>query len=113
MLSTRGVPANLDGKMRGISIITQVIDEAINNGVILKNKEFTVTQKLSISDVTGDDNGWISVMNNGCWFDVQIKERMGESGVAEYYLDYILVYAKGDWVRKSGWKPQFSLRSKW
>lgn len=100
MLSTRGVPANLDGKMRGISIITQVIDEAINNGVILKNKEFTVTQKLSISDVTGDDNGWISVMNNGCWFDVQIKERMGESGVAEYYLDYILVYAKGDWVRK-------------
>lgn len=100
MLSTRGVPANLDGKMRGISIITQVIDEAINNGVILKNKEFTVIQKLSISDVTGDYNGWITVMNNGCWFDVQIKERMGESGVAEYYLDYILVYAKGDWVRK-------------
>ncbi|RBQ30672.1 hypothetical protein CRU92_10890 [Arcobacter sp. FW59] len=99
-LSTRGVPANLDGKLRGVSVISEVVKEAINNGTILKNKEFTVTQKLAIADATGDENAWITVMNNGCWYDVEIKERTGESGIAEYYLDYILVYAKGDWVRK-------------
>ena len=76
------------------------VKEAIKNGTMLKNKEFTVIQKLAIADATGDENGWITVMNNGCWYDVEIKERTGESGIAEYYLDYILVYAKGDWVRK-------------
>ena len=100
MLSTRGIPANLDGKLRGISVIAEVVKEAIKNGTMLKNKEFTVIQKLAIADATGDENGWITVMNNGCWYDVEIKERTGESGIAEYYLDYILVYAKGDWVRK-------------
>ena len=78
----------------------EVVKEAIKNGTMLKNKEFTVIQKLAIADATGDENGWITVMNNGCWYDVEIKERTGESGIAEYYLDYILVYAKGDWVRK-------------
>ncbi|WP_418187316.1 DUF3383 family protein [Aliarcobacter lanthieri] len=99
-LSTRGVPANLDGKLRGVSIIAGIVKEAINNGTILKNKNFTTVQKLAIADATGEENGWITVMNNGCWYDVEIKERTGESGIAEYYLDYILVYAKGDWVRK-------------
>lgn len=100
MLSIRGVPANLDGKLRGISMISEVVTEALKNGTMLKNKEFTVNQKLAIADATGDENAWITVMNNGCWYDVEIKERTGESGIAEYYLDYILVYAKGDWVRK-------------
>lgn len=100
LTGTRGIPANLDGKARATMVIAQVIEEAINNGVILRGKELTVTQKIAITDATDDDTAWMQIQTDGAWFNVAILTRTGQSGVEEYYLDYVLVYSKGDWVRK-------------
>lgn len=100
LTETRGIPANLDGKGRAAQVIATVIEEAINNGVILKGKDFSVTQKLAIGDAANDPQAWMQVQSGGAWFSVDIKTRTGEANITEYYLDYVLVYAKGDWVRK-------------
>lgn len=100
LTETRGVPANVDGKGRGNQVIASVVAEGLRNGVILRGKDMSVTQKLAIADASGDPEAWIKVMNDGAWWNVDIRTRTGEAGVTEYYLDYVLIYAKGDWVRK-------------
>lgn len=96
---TRGIPANLDGKRNGTSVIAEVVAEAIRNGVILRGKSFNPVQKQAIADATGDDNGWVTVANDGAWYDVRIVDYV-EHGKTKYKLDYVLVYGAGDWVRK-------------
>lgn len=99
-LSTRGIPANLDGIARGNSVMAQVKKEALYNGVIVRGKTLSVTQRIAITDLTGDDMAWATVQNDGSWSKCKIVEYTGPSGIAEYRLDYTLIYAKGDWVRK-------------
>lgn len=100
LTQTRGIPSNLDGKARANLVIAEVVKEALRNGVFLRGKDLTPTQKAAITDAAGNDQAWMTVVNHGAWYDVQIKTRTDESLVESYYLDYILVYAKGDWVRK-------------
>lgn len=100
MIGTRGIPANLDGVGRGLQVISQVVEEALNNGSIIAGKTLTVTQRLAVTDASGDDLAWTDVQNTGVWYNVEIVEQSGPSLVAEYVLKYVLIYAKGDWVRK-------------
>lgn len=100
MTQTRGIPANLDGRARGVQVIAGVVEEAINNGVILRGKELTTIQRIAVTDASNDDLAWLDVTNKGAWYSVAINTRTGESGQTEYVLDYVLIYAKGDWVRK-------------
>ncbi len=100
LLSTRGIPANLDGIARGNAVLAQVKKEGLHNGVIVRGKPLSVTQKIAISDLSGDELAWAEVQNGGAWSDVKIVEHTGPSGIAEYRLDYVLIYSKGDWVRK-------------
>jgi hypothetical protein len=80
--------------------MAQVKKEALYNGVIVRGKTLSVTQRIAITDLTGDDMAWATVQNDGSWSKCKIVEYTGPSGIAEYRLDYTLIYAKGDWVRK-------------
>lgn len=100
LLGTRGIPNNLDGKGRATQVIAQVVEEAIFNGVISVGSDLTVTQRLAIADATNDDLAYHEVTNTGSWYNAEIVEFTGPSGIAEYQVNYTLVYKKGDWVRK-------------
>nr|WP_314265599.1 DUF3383 domain-containing protein [uncultured Moellerella sp.] len=100
LLSTRGVPANKDGEAKALMVIAGAITKALDNGTILAGKMLTEVQKLSVSDASGDALAWHEVQDKGYWYNAQIVESTGQSGLAEYEMKYVLIYGKGDWVRK-------------
>ncbi|EUD10443.1 DUF3383 domain-containing protein [Providencia alcalifaciens] len=100
LLATRGVPANKDGEARALMVIAGAVTKALENGTILAGKTLTDAQKLAIADASGDDLAWHDVQDKGYWYNAQIVESTGESGLPEYVMKYVLIYGKGDWVRK-------------
>lgn len=99
-VSMRKIPANESGKSTLALAVQGVVQEALNNGVILSEKALTNNQIAYITQITDDPDAWMQVQNSGYWFDAQIKQRQNSAGVTEYYFDYILIYSKGDSVRK-------------
>ena len=94
------IPANLDGKTRIRSMIENgAVASALRSGAIIVQKELTQLQKEVILDMTGDDNAWLDVKNNGYWLDVEIRTVVVD-GVEEKHAHYVLIYAKADFVRK-------------
>lgn len=98
-IALRKVPANSDGIARASGIISSSLEIAKFNGTIIPDKELTDTQIAYITQISNDPDAWHSVQTNGLWFDMNIKSQtVGD--VVEYYLDYILIYSKGDSIRK-------------
>lgn len=100
LLATRGVPANRDGEARAMMIIAGAVTKAVNNGTILPGKTLSDVQKLAVADASGDDLAWHDIQDKGYWYNAQIVESTGPSGLPEYVMKYVLIYGKGDWVRK-------------
>lgn len=100
LLATRGVPANRDGEARAMMIIAGAVTRAVNNGTILPGKTLSDVQKLAVADASGDDLAWHDIQDKGYWYNAQIAESTGPSGLPEYVMKYVLIYGKGDWVRK-------------
>ncbi|MBC8653146.1 DUF3383 domain-containing protein [Providencia vermicola] len=100
LLATRGVPANKDGEARALMVIAGAVTKALDNGTILAGKTLTEVQTLAIADASGDDLAWYDVQDKGYWYNAQIIESTGENGLPEYVMKYVLIYGKGDWVRK-------------
>lgn len=100
LLSTRGVPANRDGEARGMMVIAGAVTQALENGTILPGKAISEVQKIAIMDASGDEMAWHDVQSKGYWYNAVIEEITGEPGLPEYALKYVLIYSKGDWVRK-------------
>ncbi len=101
LLDTRGIPANADGRGRGLAVIGDAITQAIENGTIIAGKTLTPVQRAAVSDAAGDPLAWHDVQNKGYWYDVQIVPwNDAPSDQAEYLMQYVIVYSKGDWVNK-------------
>ncbi|MGY0378007.1 DUF3383 domain-containing protein [Providencia sp. PROV170] len=100
LLATRGVPTNKDGEARALMVIAGAVTKALDNGTILAGKTLTEVQILAIADASGDDLAWYDVQDKGYWYNAQIVESTGENGLPEYVMKYVLIYGKGDWVRK-------------
>lgn len=99
LLAVNKVPANADGRSMVLAVVQEGIDRALNNGTILTGKELTSNQKVAIISMTGDPLSPHDVETNGYWVDAQINVETIQ-GVENYQCDYVLVYAKGDSVRK-------------
>ena len=94
------IPANLDGKTRIRTIITNgAVAAALRSGAILKLKELTPLQKEVILDMSGDELAAMDVFNNGYWLDVEIRTVVVD-GIEEKHAHYVLIYAKADFVRR-------------
>lgn len=99
LLALPQLPANNTGAGLARTSIQSVIDEAKNNGVISIGKELTATQKAYISQITGDPEAWREIYMNGCWIELTVTSET-VNGRQEYKIEYLLVYAKGDSIRK-------------
>lgn len=94
------IPANLDGKTRIRTIITNgAVASALRSGAILKLKDLTPLQKEVIFDMSGDELAAMDVFNNGFWLDVEIRTAVVD-GIEEKHAHYVLIYAKADFVRR-------------
>jgi len=99
-LAETQVPANDRGRLACLAVIQANCDQAVFNGVIETGKQITTTQKITITQFTGDVNAWRQVQTIGYWYDGIILPVVNSSGATEYNFNYTLVYAKGDSIRK-------------
>jgi len=99
LLALSQLPANAQGKGLTLLAIQSVIDQSLLNGVISVGKLLTSTQQAFITSITGDNNSWYQVQNNGYWVDVVIGVIPDLSPV-QYQASYTLVYSKDDVIRK-------------
>lgn len=101
LLALKQLPANSAGADTARGVMLPIIEEAKNNGVIQPGKTLTSVQKAYITSITGDDDAWRDVELNGWWLDVTVKSEVSSlNGLVEYSIDYLLVYAKGDSIKK-------------
>lgn len=93
------LPANDEGRGLARGSLQSVIDEALVNGVIQAGKTLTNVQRAYITSLTADVDAWRDVENLGYWLDVQISQYV-ENDVVKYKVNYLLIYSKGDSIRK-------------
>ena len=94
-LAVEKVPANDDGKGMIKTVMMDTITTAIRNGTIQPMKTLNVTQKVYIGQVLNDTDAWKSVYTDGYVLDIVVEQDGNR-----YIAKYILVYSKGDAIRK-------------
>lgn len=99
LLALAKVSANAKGRIQIMSQIQSVVAEALRNGTISVGKLLNNTQKLYISEITGDPDAWQQVQTIGYWLDCEMQ-RVVNGDVVEFKAVYTLVYSKDDVVRK-------------
>lgn len=93
------IPANKAGEGLFRTSLQTVIENAIDNGTILANKTLTTDQRSSVLDMTGDEEAYRDIEQNGYWLNVKTVQA-NVNGVTDYHLKYTLLYSKGDAIRK-------------
>ena len=99
-LSLGKIPANNEGRGFVLAQVTDAANLGKFNGTILPGKNLSIAQQIAVTQITGDPSAWRDVQINGYWADAIVVERTGEAGITEYVVQYTLVYAKNDVVRK-------------
>lgn len=99
LIGLEQLPANDEGRGLARGSLQSIIDEALVNGVIQAGKTLTNVQKAYITSLTSDVNAWRDVENLGYWLDVTISQYV-ENEIVKYKVNYLLVYSKGDSIRK-------------
>lgn len=96
LLSASQVPANRQGVSMILGIMQPIINQAVVNGVISSGKTLNQNQKLYITQISGDENSWITVQNSGYWIDCVVAQNVN-TGL--YEANYTLIYSKDDVIR--------------
>ncbi|RIQ10281.1 DUF3383 family protein, partial [Bordetella avium] len=76
------------------------VDKGLRNGTVVVGKTLTALQKVAIGQMTNDPLAWHDVKNKGYWHTADVTQSTDESGATEYAVKYLLVYSKGDMIRK-------------
>lgn len=100
MLALNRISANAAGRAQVLTQLQDVVDAGLFNGVISVGKALDSTQKLFITDQTGDDLAWHQVQDIGYWLDAQMVKYVTTDGRNAYKTVYTLIYSKDDAVRK-------------
>lgn len=100
LLNKKRVPANNNGKNMFIAVLQDVANKAINNGTIDVGRNLIPAEIAYVTSIAdGNVNAYKNVEQNGYWYNVEIiKESVGNT--YKNVLKYILIYAKGDSIRK-------------
>lgn len=100
LLSAARVSANKTGRGQLLAVLQSVIEAATFNGTISVGKPLNTTQKLYITNLTGDENAWQQVYRLGYWLDCTIQSYVTTDGRTEWKAVYTLIYSKDDAIRK-------------
>jgi len=100
LLEKKRVPANNNGKNMFVAVLQDAVNKGTNNGTIDIGKTLTASEVAYVTSLAeGNTTAYKSVQQNGYWYNVEIiKENI--NNIYKNILKYILVYTKGDSVRK-------------
>lgn len=99
LLALSRVSANSTGRAQILASLQEVIDVALFNGVISVGKPLNSTQKLYITNATGDETAWHQVQDVGYWVGCVI-EPFVLNGVTQWRARYTVIYSKDDTIRR-------------
>ena len=99
LLALEQIPANDTGASIAATLIQSIVTGALNNGTIQSGKTLTTVQKAYVTQVSGDEDAWYAVQSSGYWLGVTIASSLVDE-VTVYTLNYVLIYSKGDSIRK-------------
>ncbi|OJW21170.1 MAG: hypothetical protein BGO49_24460 [Planctomycetales bacterium 71-10] len=99
LLALSRVSANSTGRAQILASLQEVIDLALFNGVISVGKPLNSTQKLYITNATGDNAAWHQVQDVGYWVGCVIESYVA-SGVTQWKATYTIIYSKDDTIRR-------------
>lgn len=99
LLALSKVSANNAGRSQILTTLQGVIDRATFNGTISVGKPLSDTQKLYITNATGDPKAWQQVQSIGYWVGCQITSYT-EDDLVQWKAIYTLIYSKDDVIRK-------------
>lgn len=94
------VPANQDGIGYVLAVLSELAEQAKDNGTIISGKELTAFQRAEITSLTGDEKAHFDVFNKGYWLGARVVRETGPSGIEEFVIKYTLVYSANVGVRK-------------
>lgn len=95
------IPANETGVSLVLTALQQdPIEKALTNGTISRGKSLDIIQKNYITQLTDDENAWMTVQMSGYWLNAWVESYINESGETEYQIVYLLIYGKDDAIRK-------------
>lgn len=100
LLSLARVSANSTGRGQLLAILQNVIESAVFNGTISIGKPLNTTQKLYITNMTGDPEAWQQVYRLGYWLDIVLSSYVTQDSRTEWKASYVLIYSKDDNIRK-------------
>lgn len=100
LLSLPRISANDEGRSQILAILQDAIDRALFNGTISVGKDLTITQKLFITEITGDELAWHQVRGIGYWVTCEMQSYVTVDARTEFKAVYTLVYSKDDDIRK-------------
>ena len=100
LLSLARVSANSTGRGQLLAVLQSVIEAATLNGTISIGKPLNTTQKLYISNMTGDSEAWQQVYRLGYWLDCVLQSYVTTDSRTEWKAVYTLIYSKDDAIRK-------------
>lgn len=100
LLSQGKVSANKYGVSQILGALQGPVDTATLNGTISVGKPLNSSQKLFVTNITGDPTAWQQVQNIGYWRGCVIESFVTQDGRTEYRAVYTLVYSKDDDIRK-------------
>lgn len=83
LLTSRGVPADTEGQTIILSVASQVVQLALNNGTIINGKTLSNSEKAFVTQLTGDPDAYQSVQIEGFYQWVQL-----EGAKAKYNIVY-------------------------
>jgi len=99
MLGLDFISADKDGEAILSGILEDNAEKALTNHVFANGKVLTTAEKAYITQLTGDENTWLDVQNNGYYKGVEIvPQTQGDSTI--YVGEYTLIYMKNDVIRK-------------
>ena len=99
-IAVEKMPANDVGEAMCRQAIATVVGEGILNGTVEPHKELDNVQMTYIDQTSGEAGAWQEVRDLGYWLKVTVKHRTLKGKRVQYYADYVLIYSKGDAIRK-------------
>ena len=99
-IAVEKMPANDVGEAMCRQAITAVLLEGIRNGTVEPHKELDNVQRTYVDQTAATEGAWQEVRDLGYWLNVVVKHRTLKGKRVQHYADYVLVYSKGDAVRK-------------
>ena len=99
LLDGNGLSANQSGITTANGVAQVIIAQAVLNGTFSIGRTLTTAERADIFAISGDENTYQQIESIGYWISFRINQNI-VNGLNENELEYTLIYARDNTIRK-------------